>query len=213
VALVVTLAVIHFVPSRPFVVILLVTAWWGLFHPIEPIELILAGVAAAFFLVQNYVSLDAGLFEFKYKDVLLQPLYEPFLWGFYFLSMKRFVSGRASDHPALSGKAVAGLVATSIMFSIAGADSRVLLLATGCSTLLLLAMFHTVGDLAYATCALVLGLIVEIFGVSTGLWWYPSPDFLGIPFWFATMWVSVGLLGRRFLVPVAAWIAARTQRE
>jgi len=140
-------------------------------------------------------------------------LYEPFLWGFYFLSMKRFVSGRASDRPALSGKAVAGLVATSIMFSIAGADSRILLLATGCSTLLLLAMFHTAGDLSYAACALVLGLIVEIFGVSTGLWRYPSPDFLGIPFWFATMWISVGLLGRRFLIPVAAWIAARTQRE
>ncbi len=158
VALAVTLAVIHFVPSRPLVVILLITAWWGLFHPIERIELILAGVAAAFFLVQNYVALDAGLFEFKFKDVLLQPLYEPFLWGFYFLSMKRFVSGRASDHPALSGKAIAGLVATSLMFSIAGADSRVLLLATGCSTLLLLAMFHTAGDLAYAACALVLGL-------------------------------------------------------
>ena len=49
----------------------------------------------------------------------------------------------------------------------------------------------------------------EIFGVSEGLWSYPAPDFLGIPFWSATMWISVGLLGRRFLIPATEWLAER----
>jgi uncharacterized membrane protein YoaT (DUF817 family) len=64
-------------------------------------------------------------------------------------------------------------------------------------------------DVQHALFALALGFVVELFGVSTGLWSYPAPDFLGIPFWFATMWLSVGLLGYRFLFPAATWLAAK----
>ena len=88
-------------------------------------------------------------------------------------------------------------------------NARPLFLATLVSTALLLAFFHERADIQWAGAALVLGLIVELFGVSAGLWRYPDPDFLGIPFWFATMWISVGVLGRRFLIPLAALIANR----
>ena len=95
------------------------------------------------------------------------------------------------------------------MFALFSSDSRTLLVATACSTAFLFMMFHTQGDVQFAVYALVLGFVIELFGVFTGLWWYPAPDILGIPYWFATMWLSVGLLGRRFAVPAAEWLGAR----
>ena len=202
-----TLGLLYAVTNRPLTAVLLITAWWLIFRPFRASELVLFVLAGLFFLNQNYMSLKAGLFEFRHKDILLMPYYEPLLWGFYFLSLKRFVSDR---HPVQSVTATAGIavLVVSLAFSLFGSSSQLVLIATLCSTLLLLALFHTRADLCYAASALALGLVIELFGVSTGLWWYPAPDFLGIPYWFATMWVSVGLLGRRFLIPLAERLAA-----
>lgn len=213
VALPATLVVIYFIPSRPVATLLLLLIWFVIFRPISKSEAALFLFACTFFLFQNYVTLRAGLFEFQHKDILLMPWYEPWLWGFYFLSLRRLVEGTRPDPRPLEPKAVVAVIITSVAFSVFGEDSRQLLFATLGSTGLLLVLFHTAGDLAYAVSALVLGFIIEIFGVSTGLWWYPAPDFLGIPFWFATMWISVGLLGRRFLVPASQWMAARFGRQ
>jgi len=166
-------------------------------------------VAAVFFLLQNYASLRAGLFVFRFEDVLLMPWYEPFLWGFYFLSLKRFIGESETAGAGLDWRSVAGLIVTSLAFSVSGPDSRSVLMATAASTALLLALFHTTADLRWAASALVLGFVIELFGVSTGHWSYPAPDVLGMPFWFATMWISVGLLGRRFLLPVSWWLTVR----
>ena len=96
-----------------------------------------------------------------------------------------------------------------MMFSLFSGNSLLLFAATSCSTGLLFVMFHERDDLAYGMTALVLGLIIESFGVLTGMWWYPQPDILGIPYWFATMWISVGVLGRRFLIPASEWLAQK----
>jgi hypothetical protein len=165
-----------------------------------------AGIAAVFFLCQNYVCLKAGIFEFKNKDILLMPIYEPFLWGFYFTAMTRFISVRKRSFP-FEKKSLVGLLATSIAFSVFS-RTPYLFLATLLSTLFLFALFHTRTDIYYAACGLSLGFIIELFGVFAGLWSYPAPDFLGIPYWFATMWISAGLLGCRFLVPLGDWLAS-----
>jgi hypothetical protein len=212
--LLLTLSTLHFIFDRLLIVVVLVLSWAMLFFPWTLGELVLLVVAALFFLLQNYVSLKAGLFEFRFKDVLLMPYYEPLLWGFYFLSMKRFVSGgRQENVGALDKKGVAGVVVTSTIFSLFAFDSRALFIASACSTVFLLALFHTKVDVCYALFALGLGFIMELFGVSGGFWKYPAPDFLGIPYWFATMWVSVGLLGRRFLIPGAEWLAVRIENQ
>lgn len=199
---------IHYVANRPVATALLVVLWTIAFFPIRWDELVVFLLAGVFFVVQNYVCLKAGLFEFRFKDVLLMPYYEPLLWGFYFLSMKRFLSGAETTY-VFNWKSVAGLLVTSIAFSIFSFNPRALLAATLCSTAILFVLFHTKRDAQHALFALTLGFVVEVFGVSTGLWSYPASDFLGIPFWFATMWLSVGLLGYRFLFPAAKWVAAR----
>jgi len=210
---IVTLAAVHFIPDRRLVLIPLLLSWWVVFHPLSAGELVMFAVAGTFFLFQNYVTLRAGLFEFRFKDILLMPYYEPLLWGFYFLSLKRFISGQARPNLSVDKRAIAALVVTSLAFSVFSFDSRAIFLATTCSTIILFALFHERLDVYYALCGLGLGLTVELFGVSTGLWWYPAPDFLGIPYWFATMWISVGLLGRRFLIPISEWLAERIEAQ
>jgi len=211
-AVVLTGLAVHLIPDRRLTSIVLLVVWWLLFFPLTTTDYLLFPLAAAFFTIQNYVCLKAGLFAFQSHDFLLMPYYEPLLWGFYFISMKRFVFGDAADYAPLDIRSVVGLVVTSIAFSIFSSAPRPLLVATAGSTLLLVTLFHTTSDLACALFALILGFIVELFGVRTGLWSYLAPDFLGIPFWFATMWLSVGLLGRRFAMPAAAWLGRHVQR-
>lgn len=207
-ALLFTLSALYLVPNRLLVLVPLAIIWGVLLAPFSAADALEFVLAAVFFLIQNYVCLQAGLFEFRFKDILLMPYYEPFLWGFYFTSLRRFVSGHRQDAVALDAKSLAGLVVTSVMFSLFSSNPRALLIATTCSTAFLFLLFHSRLDWYYAAAALALGLVVEVFGVSTGLWSYPVSDFLGIPFWFATMWISAGLLGRRFLMPAAQRLAA-----
>jgi len=95
------------------------------------------------------------------------------------------------------------------VFSLFSSDSHTLFKASLVSTGVLFVLFHTRSDLTFALAALILGVVIELFGVGTGLWKYPEPDVLGIPYWFTTMWISVGLLGARFLIPLAEWMAGR----
>ena len=207
-ALLFTLSALYLVSNRLLVLLPLAIVWLALFAPFSAADGFVFALASLFFLLQNYVCLKAGLFEFRFKDILLMPYYEPFLWGFYFTSMRRFVSGHRRDMVALDARSVAGLVVTSVMFSLFSSNPRALLIATACSTAFLFLLFHARLDWYYAAAALTLGIVVELFGVSTGLWSYPASDFLGIPYWFATMWISAGVLGRRFLTPAAEWLAA-----
>lgn len=202
----ITLSVIHFIENPLVILMALLPLWYFFFRPWNRENCIIFIVALLFFLGQNYAVLKTGGFSFKHKDILLMPYYEPFMWGFYYLTIKRFVGEPPRVHK-LEGKAFFGLLLTSASFSLFPGYSQMLLLSSLISTSVLFLMFHEKHDLLYALFALVLGFVVEIFGVSTGLWSYPAPDFMGIPYWFATMWVSAGLLGRRFLIPLAEWLS------
>jgi hypothetical protein len=202
IALISTLASIHWIPNPLAVLGASSLIWIAAFYPWRQSEIVLFGVASVFFLIQDYICLKAGIFEFKIKDILLMPFYEPFLWGFYFLSLKRFVSGTQETSGVLLGKRnLFALAATCLAFSIS--PERTLLPITMLSTAFLFTMFHTAIDFYYATCSLILGFVIECFGVWFGLWSYPVADFWGIPFWFATLWISVGVLNYRFLIPVS----------
>ena len=198
--LILTLCIIHFIESSALVTIILLPVWFFLFRPLNRSEIFIFCIASLFFLGQNYGVLKAGGFSFRQQDILLMPYYEPFLWGFYYLTLKRFIMEKAGA-PPLQKKAILGLIVTSLAFSLFSFSSNALLLATITSTAILLIMFHERYDLYYAALALALGCIIELFGVTTGLWSYPESDFLGIPYWFATMWISVGTFGQTFSYP------------
>ena len=210
IALACTLVILYTVVHSLAALVVLVALWSIIFSPWRLAEAFSFAIASIFFLFQNYVCLKAGIFEFKVKDVLLMPYYEPFLWGFYFTALKRFVSG---DRKTLrfQTQSLVGLLVTAVAFSLFSRTPSLFFPATLISTLVLFGLFHTGLDFCYAGCSLILGFIVELFGVATGLWSYPAPDFLGIPYWFATMWINVGLLGYRFLIPLGEWLAGKYQ--
>jgi hypothetical protein len=206
-----TLLIVLFAPSSLAVLLILLPFWWIVFRPWQLGELYSFVIATIFFLIQNYVCLKAGIFEFRHKDILLMPYYEPFMWGFYFTALKRFIAGSRKS-PAFEMKSLIGLLATSIAFSLFSKTS-LFFAATIVSTLLLFVLFHRKLDIAYAVSALLLGFVVELFGVFSGLWSYPAPDFLRMPYWFSTMWISVGLLGGRFLMPLGDWLERWTSPQ
>lgn len=204
-SLVLTLLVIYFVDHSVAVLIILIPMWFFLFRPLDRTEYIMFTIGTLFIVGQNYTVLKSGGFFFKHQDFLLMPYYEPFMWGFYFLNMKRFIQGSGKIEP-IGIKAVLGLVVTGLAFSLFAGNSQAMTISTLVSTIVLFILFHDKLDVFYACYALALGFIIEVFGVFSGNWYYPDPDILGIPYWFIAMWISVGILGRRFLMPVSEWI-------
>lgn len=203
----ITLLLIHLIPYSYIIPFIILPFWYFAYRPLKRSEMIMFVIASIFIIGQNYSVLKSGGFNFKQKDFLLMPYYEPFMWGFYYLNMKRFISEQADKvRPVIGFKAFFGLLATGICFSFFSKSSDLLLISTILSTCILLVLFHKTYDIYYGLYALLLGFIIESFGVLTGKWSYPDPDFLGIPFWFATMWISVGILGRRLLIPLSEWI-------
>lgn len=207
-SLALTLAQLGTVQPSWLLAALLPLQWWLILRPISRREWLLSLVVALFFTAQNHAALRSGVFTFRQQDFLLMPWQEPLLWMCWYLHIVRFV-GEPPRAVRLGTPAWVGLLATVAAFSSFGGDPRVLSIATLASCALLVAFFHSGRDLAYGACALSLGMAVEWVGVAQGLWWYPRDDFLGLPVYAATMWLSVGLLGRRFAVPLAEWIERR----
>lgn len=200
-ALALTLLELAFVPISWLLALLLPLQWWWLLRPFTRRELLLGGLAALFFIGQNYTVLRAGAFVFEQRDFLLMPYYEPPLWAFWYLVLVRWVDEPPNAVP-LQARAGLGLLLTVIAFSGFAGDSRALTGATLVSTAGLVALFRERGDFVYGGCALALGVAVEAVGLLSGRWFYPQADFLGLPYWFAAMWYAVGVLGRRVGVPL-----------
>ena len=179
--------------------LLLPILWYGLFRPFTREDLLIFIVAGMFITIQNYTVLRTGAFAFARRDFLLMPYYAPLLWGFYFLSLRRFFA--EGEGKGLGWKAVAGLGAMSLAFGLF-AGTPLLQAAVFSATAFLFVMFHSRRDLEHGLYTLLMGFAVEVFGVASGEWSYPRPDMLGIPFWFAPMWIAVGILGRRLLFPL-----------
>jgi len=207
-SLFITLGVIHWIDHSLIIPVVLIPLWFMLFRPFDRADVFTFVIATVFIVGQDYSMLSSGGFEFAEQDILLMPYYEPFMWGFYYLNIKRFFS-EGGQRPGLQPRVFVGLVLTVLAFAAFGQSNVSLLTATLVSTGVLLLLFHEPCDLWHAAYALALGFAVELFGVSTGVWSYPEPDFLGMPYWFSTMWISMGILGRRFLFPFSAWLDRR----
>ncbi|MGC8492424.1 MAG: hypothetical protein ACP5SH_11855 [Syntrophobacteraceae bacterium] len=198
-----TLALIGSLDNSFYAAALLLPLWYMIYRPVSRLETVSFILASLFFVLQDYSMGRSGGSSFKHRDILLMPWYELFLWGFYYLNMKRF-TGDNGNSVVLDRRGIFGLLLTAALFPLFSWSPRLLLLATVGSTAILFTLFHDPMDLYCAAYFLGLGFVVEFFGVSHGLWRYPhQPEFLGIPYWCATMWISAGILGRRVLFPLA----------
>lgn len=211
-SLALTLVQISAVETSWLLAFMLPVQWWLVFRPVQRREWAMFALVGPFFVAQNYMALNAGAFAFRQQDFLLMPWHEPLLWMGWYLHLVRFM-GFAQREVRLGRSAWLGLAATVIAFSVFGGDAQALTLATAVSSALLLVLFHSRADLAWALCAVAMGALVEATGVANGLWSYPAPGWPGIPVWSLAMWISVGVLGRRFVLPLAEWLALRGDRD
>jgi len=204
--------ILAFVPTNLGKLAALLVLWALTFGRLGKVEAIFYVCVCAFFTAMNAASLKQGIFMFAHPDILLQPVWELFMWGFYLLHTRRLLNG-----PAPAGRRATVWV-LALAYSAAFAtihDSNTLLLVTGVLLLVGLALFHEPLDLAYAGYMVLLGALIEYTGVHSGQWGYPGNPPGGVPLWFITMWGGIGLFMRRLINPILARheAAARTTAE
>ncbi len=198
VQLLVTLAVLAFLPSNLGKTAALLVCWAVTFRRINAAECVLFVGVCCFFTVMNAMSLKQGIFRFAAPDLLGMPFYELLMWGFYVLHTKRMLG----DTPPESSRTAWGL---AICYSIAFAtlkDPNVLLDVTAALLVLGVLLFHTPRDLAFLGYMILLGAAVEYTGVTSGQWSYPNAPLGGVPAWFVTLWGGVGLFFHRLILPL-----------
>jgi hypothetical protein len=203
-----TMVILALVPGNFAKLGALVALWALTFGRLSRVETLFYSAVCVFFTAMNFASLKQGIFAFSAPDMLLMPVYELFMWGFYLLHTRRVLGG-----PAPEGKRAA-VWTLALLYAVAFStihDGNLLLLVTGGLLIAGLVLFHERYDLAYAGYMVALGAAIEYTGVLSGQWHYPGNPPGGVPLWFITLWGGVGLFLRRLVLPtlVRAELAAR----
>ena len=88
-----TLLILAFVLGNLVKTIVLLFLWVLTFYPFKLNEIILFCGTCLFFSVMDVVVIKRGNFFYKHPDVGLLPLWEFFMYGFYFLHTIRVLNG------------------------------------------------------------------------------------------------------------------------
>lgn len=185
-------------PSAVKLAILLLI-WLVTFWPIGPREFVLFCAVCVLFAAMNASALAQGIFRFSRPDFLGMPVWEFFMWGFYSLHLLRVARGPTPEKTLRLALVLAA--AFAIPFATVSSPS-VLFSATAVILALSFFFFHDRYDLFYGGYMLFVGALVEYTGVWTGQWSYPDAPLGGVPIWFITMWMGVGLFIRRVAIPL-----------
>jgi len=209
VQLMLTLAILSFVPGNAVKLLLLLTTWALTFGRLSRAELILFLAACVFFTAMNATSLRQGIFAFTDPDLLGMPVWELTMWGFYLLHTRRMLTPLAPA-AAIADRwplwLLAGLYAAAFALI---AQSTLLLASTAVLLGVGLVLHHERADLAYTGYMIALGAAIEYTGVYSGLWHYPGSPVGGVPVWFITLWGGVGFFLHRLVGP---WLEPRAPR-
>lgn len=194
-----TLLILAFVPSNAGKLVAFLLLWGITFVRLSRPEWVFVTIACVFFTAMNVASLEQGIFSFSHPDVLGQPVYELFMWGFYLLHTRRLIGGPAPGGRSIVVWMLAGLYCAAFA---AVPDATALLATSGTLLIIGLVLFHEPLDIAYTVYFVVLGAAIEYTGVFAGQWHYPGDPLGGVPLWFVTLWGGVGLFLRRLVLPV-----------
>lgn len=148
-----------------------------------------------FFTFMNYMSIVNGIFAFTQPDLIGLPWYEFFMWGIYFIHLKRvteiFFSAEFKAYQvSLVDFVCVGLVI--VVFSVCKDKSSVTIFPLIINIFYLFAKkskFITSNYFYF----LAIGGILELVGTNGGQWVYPHPDFFGVPFWYVNVFGSFAI--------------------
>jgi hypothetical protein len=195
-----TVLVLGWVPGNLLKLLLMFVIWGLGFRRITSREIWVIAAVNLFFAVMNTAALRRGIFGFNHPDFMGMPVWEYFMWGFYTLHTVRLLGGTPPRPRRIATLSAAMLFALPFATI---ADPMVLLLASSAALALCFVQFHDKMDWAYAGYMALLGALIESVGVCTQQWRYPDQPYGGVPLWFLTMWVGVGLFTRRIVQPLA----------
>jgi hypothetical protein len=199
--LLLTLAILAFVPGNPIKLGSLLVTWALTFGRISRAELILFLAACLFFTAMNAASLRQGIFAFSDPDVIGMPVWELAMWGFYLLHTRRMLGGMAPCDARMRRWPVQLLAALYAAAFALIPEPELLLASTAVLLVIGLILHHEPADWAYTSYMVALGAAIEYTGVHAGLWHYPGNPPGGVPLWFVTLWGGVGFFLHRLLGP------------
>ena len=184
-----TLLIVFFIPSNLARLLLLCIAWLCLFWPLHKKELIAFLVINIIFTINNHMAIQNGIFQFAEPDLFLLPYFEFVMWGFYLIHSHRVVK------PKWPQSWKAGPIILTVLFSMCfslSPNQDILLYSSSTVILLSTAIYRNKNAIQLGLYMIVLGALIEYFGVYFQLWNYPKPYPGGVAFWFATLWYGVG---------------------
>lgn len=203
--LAVTLAILYFPFSNILKSALLLVFWYISFRPLTRAEYVLFVITNIIFTFNDAMALRNGVFVFREPEFFLMPYWEIFMWGFYFILIKRWLDLKPAK---MDWKVIPIAIFFSLSFSISSSPLLVFPISFSC-ILLLLFFFHTQEDYLSFLAFLGIGTVIELFAISTGLWSYPEFGWLDIPLWYATLWAGVGIIFYRLGIPLSEKVAAQ----
>lgn len=146
------------------------------------------------FLFLDMIVVAKGVFSFARPDFLGLPVFEPFLWGFYLVTINK-IGGSEEIFPRRNIFCI--LILLALLSSYLIFRNNLSIFLTQAAILAIVSLFwHKKSDISYTIIAVVMGAIVEYVNVACGNWFYPGG---GVPVWFLTFWAAVGLLDNRFV--------------
>lgn len=189
-----TVAITITLQNNFLILSLLLLVWAVPYRYYKKTDILFFGFGTISFLILDTVVVKNDVFHFSRPDFFGLPAYEPFLWGFYLVTINKIGAAKEELIPHRGPCIVMILVmlSTFLIFK-----TNLYLFLTQAFILAVTFLFwHKKSDISYTLIAIALGAIVEYSNVVAGNWFYPGG---GVPIWFLTFWAAVGLLDNRLL--------------
>lgn len=150
------------------------------------------------FVVSDIGAINAGFFRFATPDFLGLPSWEFVAWGFWIFYAYRLLPKHFSTNLQLP--ALMGGIAFSLSFILI--ENREMLLVVSIGIIVLsLKFLKSINNYYYIGYFALIGLAVEITGLSFHLWTYPNSNLIIAAAQFLVMWAGIGLFFRNLIGP------------
>lgn len=155
-------------------------------------------ICSLLFAFADIGAIKNNFFIFNQPDYFGLPIWEFFIWGFYFLHAHRFIKPNYPRHIEL--KTILFASGFMLLFSLPiGRELQLTL--TSILLLITVTFHHSKSDLQFLFYFIFMGAAVEYFGLVANKWHYPNSSIYTASMQFVVMWAGCGVYFNRLLGP------------
>lgn len=207
--LLISLAVLAFIPDNAIKVAILLPIWWITFRGLRRNEIWAFVIANIIFSISDIGAIENGFFRFIQPDLWGMPWFEFFMWGFYFLHAHRIL--KLKSQPRLDLTTLFLSLCFAACFGLF--QDKILILAITSSILVFtLWWFRSAQDLIMCLYMMAVGAIFEYVGLKFNIWDYPNASLSIVAPQFVIMWGGAGVFFHRMVSPFLHAKAKRSTR-